>query len=846
MTRSKQTFQRLRLRTNKQLTQFFGRKTIRRVYKWGALAILLGTTIYWSLLGAHLHSANADQLIDGYLFADSETFDGALFPSAHSMLLKWPLFWLVGTLGAAGWALTAATVIVSLATIASLAWVLSRIERRPLVLGTWYLALASVLLMVPLQAYSGGILPVQLAMLTTRNIEYIVYIAGLVLLLRAKTWRTPGFVAGIALLGLLAASDRLFLGFGLGAATLMIAYGWVRRNNMLIRTGFNLFAAQCLVVVVSVWVITGLQAFGLIASGDAQASPYQLIDSAKELVLATLYGALGILTNFGANPAFDTNVVRDIVSTAFHRLWSVLGISYTVNIAITVFVAHRSWQVIRSVPYHPQKNARMYPLAALLSFALLCSALTATALFVMTKHYYAVDARYLTIWLFAGFIAAATAARSLRLRRSHVGLVGIVLVVTIPLSMWGSWLLYSNQSAAYSSMTERNRLIAQTLSKERLSTLVGDYWRVVPIRATAETPLTIAPLGNCTDFRDALTSSTWQNTLRQGRVTYLLSLEKGLTDFPACDYAHVVTQFGEPSRTITIASTGDQPNELLLVYDHGFRNSATKQSFLSVRAPTCTTKTIMQVVAHPDDDLLFLSPDLLHDIKAGDCVRTVYLTAGDGGGDARYWRSRQAGARAAYNNMLGSEQAWKDRIVYLSTGQALQLSSPVDNPRITLVFINLPDGNPHGQGYSISANTSLQKLHTHEIQSIEAMGSRGSYRSQQITSTLVDLMAFFKPADLRTFGGTDYDHSDHLATGSFTQDAWDLYNQTTSKPAHLQTYLGYSTYTLEQNVWDDDLAGKEAAFFSYGAHDAATCTGGEFCMTQTAYGVYLTRQYRAN
>ncbi len=40
----------------------------------------------------------------------------------------------------------------------------------------------------------------------------------------------------------------------------------------------------------------------------------------------------------------------------------------------------------------------------------------------------------------------------------------------------------------------------------------------------------------------------------------------------------------------------------------------------------------MAVVAHQDDSLLFLSPDLLHDIQAGDCVTTVYVTAGDGGG----------------------------------------------------------------------------------------------------------------------------------------------------------------------------------------------------------------------
>src|SRR5262245_28199466 len=35
----------------------------------------------------------------------------------------------------------------------------------------------------------------------------------------------------------------------------------------------------------------------------------------------------------------------------------------------------------------------------------------------------------------------------------------------------------------------------------------------------------------------------------------------------------------------------------------------------------------MYVVAHEDDDLLFLSPDLLHDIQSGACVTTVFVTA---------------------------------------------------------------------------------------------------------------------------------------------------------------------------------------------------------------------------
>src|SRR5436190_970630 len=40
----------------------------------------------------------------------------------------------------------------------------------------------------------------------------------------------------------------------------------------------------------------------------------------------------------------------------------------------------------------------------------------------------------------------------------------------------------------------------------------------------------------------------------------------------------------------------------------------------------CPAGATMNIVAHPDDDLLFQSPDVLHDVQSGKCVRTVYVS----------------------------------------------------------------------------------------------------------------------------------------------------------------------------------------------------------------------------
>src|SRR5690349_15785295 len=67
-------------------------------------------------------------------------------------------------------------------------------------------------------------------------------------------------------------------------------------------------------------------------------------------------------------------------------------------------------------------------------------------------------------------------------------------------------------------------------------------------------------------------------------------------------------------------------------------------------ASTTCTKRVLDIVAHHDDDLLFLSPDSIKDLQAGACVRTLFLVASDYHADDRegYLKGREAGIRSAY------------------------------------------------------------------------------------------------------------------------------------------------------------------------------------------------------
>jgi LmbE family N-acetylglucosaminyl deacetylase len=57
---------------------------------------------------------------------------------------------------------------------------------------------------------------------------------------------------------------------------------------------------------------------------------------------------------------------------------------------------------------------------------------------------------------------------------------------------------------------------------------------------------------------------------------------------------------------------------------------------------------VLNVVAHHDDDLLFLSPDLMADIRDGHTVRTVFLVASDYHTFPTYMEARELGVRSAY------------------------------------------------------------------------------------------------------------------------------------------------------------------------------------------------------
>jgi LmbE family N-acetylglucosaminyl deacetylase len=270
------------------------------------------------------------------------------------------------------------------------------------------------------------------------------------------------------------------------------------------------------------------------------------------------------------------------------------------------------------------------------------------------------------------------------------------------------------------------------------------------------------------------------------------------------------------------------------------------QGPLPPTASAGTPRGRLIVAAHPDDDLFFMSPDLVGDVRQPDAGTTgVYVTAGDAGKDYGYWSGRVTGAEAAYAQMAGVPSEWRTTALRAS-GHVVDVHTLRAAPWIRLVFLHLPDGGIDGAGFPMTGHESLLRLLSGDDRSLHTIEGRDqAYSADALRAVLADVIRWSEPDLIRTLdyteppGGRD-DHPDHRATALLTREA----AEEASPTVPLVPYLGYEIADRPANVTGDELAAKQAAFLAYAPHDADMCTTLEACSTRPE-GSWLHREYRA-
>lgn len=270
------------------------------------------------------------------------------------------------------------------------------------------------------------------------------------------------------------------------------------------------------------------------------------------------------------------------------------------------------------------------------------------------------------------------------------------------------------------------------------------------------------------------------------------------------------------------------------------------------RNPSGSCLREMIGVAHEDDDLLFLNPQIQELITAGCHLDVVYLTAGDAGKSysrSPYPKSREYGMIAAYAAMAGSGQHTVAESITVNNHNITSFSFR-ERPEIRLSFFRLPDGLPTGKGSSAYRHESLLRLFRGEISSISTVDSPARYTERSLIATITGLARRWKTERIRTldfdnafFGHTHTrgaDHSDHGVTARYFRMA--------GFPLHLRggiiAYRGYPMALLPDNLAPAQARAKQRIFETY-LHavycDPLSCNASS--LITPAYQNWMHRQY---
>ncbi|MFD5618049.1 PIG-L family deacetylase [Streptomyces yangpuensis] len=246
-----------------------------------------------------------------------------------------------------------------------------------------------------------------------------------------------------------------------------------------------------------------------------------------------------------------------------------------------------------------------------------------------------------------------------------------------------------------------------------------------------------------------------------------------------------------------------------------------------------TAGSVVQVVAHPDDDLFFMNPDLSRSLRSGTQVTTAYLTSGESDGRneahgdaaqdpeqpadrAHYAEARQNGIRSAYAQMATGDRtsAWRRTVVPTAGGGRAEVDILIAKPQINLVWLMLREARSTGG----DTPESLRGLWNGRIPALESQLTSGTpvkqgftYTKDQLIRAIAGVLEQYRPTTIRMqdptpgrYGenGRYTDHQDHMYGARFVQAATAAYAEQIQRRPHfsVQSYLGYHNSTLPHSL----------------------------------------------
>ena len=241
-------------------------------------------------------------------------------------------------------------------------------------------------------------------------------------------------------------------------------------------------------------------------------------------------------------------------------------------------------------------------------------------------------------------------------------------------------------------------------------------------------------------------------------------------------------------------------------------------------APQRVDPVVMQIIAHQDDDLFFMNPDVDDSITAGLPSITVFLTAGqltgDGATDGQRARNRQRGIQNAYATMASAADG-DDSTQLEWTGTPWRVGDRTaelyllrSRPDVMLIFLNLHDGS--------LLNIDTGGTDDTVVPTGGVVTAPVRYDRADVVRTLRTIMSIYRPTVLRTHDAEPDrrytpDHTDHVTTGRFAREAAAGYPY----PLVEVHYRDYDTADVPTNLSPAQVSRKARILAEYYRYDTA-------------------------
>ncbi|MEU1312796.1 PIG-L family deacetylase [Streptomyces cinnamoneus] len=288
--------------------------------------------------------------------------------------------------------------------------------------------------------------------------------------------------------------------------------------------------------------------------------------------------------------------------------------------------------------------------------------------------------------------------------------------------------------------------------------------------------------------------------------------------------------------------------------------------FTASPARAAVSESYVHIMAHADDSLYFMNPELEQAIRSGAPAVTVCMTGGESDGRnalsrspgyaqlpekrPEFVRARINGLREATAHMATGDwlSPWTVEKTSLVPGFEVELQTLKAAPQVQLIFMELVEARvmraPRKdslRGLWLGATPSLTTL----VPAASPVERTFQYSRQQVVDSLTAVLERYQPTVVRTldpnpthlpkqpqYAGTPsvlegiarHDHQDHTASAHFAQAALAQYwGRKHARPTAVDSYVGYEVAMLPNSLDKATTAHKIEILDIYGWADGRDC-----------------------